>query len=264
LAAAKGDWGISKDEYYKDNVEATQVLLEEGVRAGVKDWLFYSTVSVHGPSEQGVNEDASFSPIEPYGASKANAERLFWDYASNHVDARVLIIRPSVVFGPENPADTNIYRLMEAIYTGRFVMVGPGEAVKSTSYITNLIAATRFLMDRHARGIEAYIYVDEPPMTTGEMVNMIYEMLGRSSPSLHIPLSVAAPVARVSDVLADITGVDLPITSARIRKFNRSTYFDGNAIREEGFEQPIGMPEAFRNTLEWHLKAVHDQSLSET
>jgi nucleoside-diphosphate-sugar epimerase len=262
LAAAKGDWGISEEEYYRDNVEATRVLLEAGIEAGVKDWVFYSTVSAHGPSDEGADEDASFTPIEPYGASKADAERLFWDYADDHPDARVLIIRPSVVFGPENPDSTNIYRLMEAIYTRRFVMVGPGRAIKSTSYITNLIEATRFLMNQHTDGIDAYIYVDEPSMTTGEMVDMIYDMLGRSQPSLHIPLSVAAPIATVSDLIADVTGINLPITSARIKKFNRSTYFDASAIRDEGFQQPVNMPEAFRRTLEWHLDTVHDESLS--
>ncbi|HHP7239289.1 NAD-dependent epimerase/dehydratase family protein [Longibacter sp.] len=261
LAAAKGDWGISKEEYFQDNVEATRVLIEEGTREGVNDWVFYSTVSVHGPSDEGVDEGASFTPIESYGASKADAERLFWEYADEHPDARVLIIRPSVVFGPENPDSTNIYRLMEAIYTRRFVMVGPGNAIKSTSYITNLIEATRFLMKHHTDGIEAYIYVDEPPMTTGEMVRMIYDMLGRSQPSLRIPLSVAAPIATVSDLIAKISGIDLPITSARIKKFNRSTYFDAEAIRDEGFRQPVDMREAFRRTLEWHLDAVHDESL---
>jgi len=263
LAAAKGDWGISEDEYYQDNVEATRVLLEEGTKAGVKDWVFYSTVSVHGPSDEGVDEDASFAPIEPYGASKADAERLFWEYAAEHPDARVLIIRPSVVFGPENPDSTNIYRLMEAIYARRFVMVGPGDAVKSTSYITNLIEATGFLMDHHTEGIEAYIYVDKPAMTTGEMVTMIYEMLGRSRPSLRIPLSVAAPIATVSDLIADLSGIDLPITSARIRKFNRSTYFDAEAIREEGFDQPVSMREAFYKTLQWHLGTVHGESMDQ-
>jgi nucleoside-diphosphate-sugar epimerase len=261
LAAAKGDWGISEQEYYRDNVEATRVLLEAGAEAGVKDWVFYSTVSVHGPSEEGVDEDASFTPIEPYGASKADAERLFWKYADEYPNARVLIVRPSVVFGPENPDSTNIYRLMEAIYTRRFVMVGPGNAIKSTSYITNLIEATRFLMEQHTDGIDAYIYVDEPPMTTGEMVHMIYEMLGRSQPSLRVPLSVAAPIATVSDLLADVTGIDLPITSARIKKFNRSTFFDAEAIRDEGFQQPVSMREAFRRTLAWHLDAVHNEAL---
>jgi len=141
-------------------------------------------------------------------------------------------------------------------------MVGSGNAIESTSCITNLVEATRFLMEQHVNGIGACIYVDEPPITTGDMVHIIYDMFERSQPSLPIPLSVAAPIATVSDLLAEVTGIDLPITSARIAKFNRSIYFNAEAIRDEGFQQPVSMRETFRRTLEWHLDAVHDEALS--
>src|SRR5437870_5622513 len=36
LAAAKGDWGIKADEFFRDNVDATRVLISEGKKAGVR------------------------------------------------------------------------------------------------------------------------------------------------------------------------------------------------------------------------------------
>ena len=254
LAAAKGDWGISEDEYYRDNMEATRVLIEAGKEAGVNNWVFYSTVSVMGPSREAISKDAGFNPINSYGASKAEAEQLFHDLAAEDPEARILIIRPSVVYGPGNPPSTNIYRLIDAIYTGRFAMVGPGEAIKSTSTIENLLAATLFLMERMERGVQTYIYVDEPALSTGELVERICQLLDKTPPSWHIPLSIASPIATVSDFAASVTGIDLPITAARIEKFNRSTNFDASAIRELGFEQPISNTEALRATVEWHLR----------
>ncbi len=156
LAAAKGDWGISKDEYYRDNLEVTRNVIEAGVEAGVEDWIFYSTVSTLGPHHEPVDEDADFNAINPYGASKAEAEKLFHQLAEENSEARILIIRPSVVYGPGNPPSTNIYRLVDAIYNRRFAMVGPGDAIKSTSYIENLLEATLFLMERMERGIQTY------------------------------------------------------------------------------------------------------------
>ena len=259
LAAAKGDWGISEDEYYRDNLQATRVLIDAGKKAGVKDWVFYSTVSVMGPSHEAIGEEASFAPMNPYGASKAEAEQLFRELAAEDPEARVLIIRPSVVYGPGNPDSTNIYRLIDAIYRGRFVMVGPGEAIKSTSYIENLLDATLFLMQRMKSGVQTYIYVDEPALTTGQLVERIYHMLGKQEPSWHLPLSVASPIAKVSDVTAAVSGIDLPITAARIEKFNRSTNFDGSAIRAEGFEQSISNEAALQKTIAWHLKHVYDE-----
>jgi nucleoside-diphosphate-sugar epimerase len=262
LAAAKGDWGISEEEYYRDNLEATRTVIEAGVEAGVKDWVFYSTVSTLGPHHQSVGEGASFSPINPYGASKAEAEKLFHQLAEEEPDARILIIRPSVVYGPGNPPGTNIYRLIDAIHNRRFAMVGPGEAIKSTSYIENLLEATLFLMERMECGVQTYIYVDEPALTTGTLVERIYRLLGKTPPSWHIPLSVASSIAAVSDVAADLTGIDFPITAARIEKFNRSTNFDASKIREKGFEQPVSNEEALRRTVEWHLHHEYGKSLS--
>jgi nucleoside-diphosphate-sugar epimerase len=261
LAAAKGDWGISEEEYYRDNLEATRAIIEAGKDAGVKDWVFYSTVSTLGPHHAPVDEGADFNAINPYGASKADAEKLFHQLASEDPEARVLIIRPSVVYGPGNPPSTNIYRLVDAIYNRRFAMVGPGDAIKSTSYIENLLAATIFLMERMERGVQTYIYVDEPALTTGTLVERIYKLLGRSPPSWHIPLTVATPIATVSDWTADLTGIDLPITAARIEKFNRSTNFDASKIREDGFEQPVSNEDALRRTIEWHLHHEYGEPL---
>jgi len=263
LAAAKGDWGISEEEYYRDNLEATRVLIEAGKEADVKDWVFYSTVSVMGPSHDAIGERAEFDPINPYGASKADAEKLFHQLAAEDPEARVLIIRPSVVYGPGNPDSTNIYRLIDAIYNNRFAMVGAGEAIKSTSYIDNLLAATLFLMERMERGVQTYIYVDEPALSTGQLVERIYKLLGKEPPSWHIPLSVASPIATVSDFAASVTGIDFPITAARIEKFNRSTNFDASAIRELGFEQPVSNEEALRTTVEWHLQHEYGGAVPE-
>ena len=261
LAAAKGDWGISKQEYYRDNLEATQALIEAGRQSEVKNWVFYSTVSTLGPHHDPVGENADFDPVNPYGASKAEAEKLFHQLAEDDPETRTLIIRPSVVYGPGNPPSTNIYRLVDAIYNRRFAMVGPGEAIKSTSYIENLLEATLFLMERMERGVQSYIYVDEPALTTGQLVERIYKLLGKTPPSWHIPLSVASPIATVSDFAADLTGIDFPITAARIEKFNRSTNFDASKIREEGFEKPVSNEEALQKTVEWHLRHEYGESL---
>jgi len=254
LAAARGDWGISEEEYYHDNVETTRSLIEAGRDEEIHDWIFYSTVSTMGPSDVPLDEEAELQPQIPYGRSKAEAERLFQALARECPSCRILVVRPSAVYGPENPPDTNIYRLIEAISAGRFVMVGKGRTRKTTSYIENLIAATTFLTDRLSEGLQTYIYVDDPVFSTSTLVQKIYRLLEKRPPSWRIPLSVAKPMASLADLGAKLTGIDFPITAARIEKFCTSTYFDGSAIRELGFEQPVSNGEALRRTVNWHLR----------
>jgi nucleoside-diphosphate-sugar epimerase len=268
LAAAKGDWGISDEEYALDNVVATATLLECAHRAGVRRWVFYSTVSVLGPSDTALDEGAPRRPANPYGASKAECESLLERYAAKTRDARIVVIRPSVVFGPGNPDNTNIYRLIDAIDRNRFVMIGRGGEVKTTSYIDNLLDAHAFLAERERRrpatGVEIFHYVDEPGETTAELVTRIDALLGRRPRRFRLPLALAAPLALAGDAAASLLRVDLPITSARVRKFCTATNFAARRIRAEGFVQAVGNAEALRRTVEWHRAQATSRETSTT
>jgi nucleoside-diphosphate-sugar epimerase len=255
LAAAKDDWGLSDREYFDDNVNATRRLLDAGIERGIKDWLFYSSVAVLGSSSEALSESAPLSPKGAYGESKAAGEKLFHKLAADDPSARVVIVRPSVVFGPNNPPNTNVYRLIDSIYHNRFVMVGKGDAIKTTSYIENLIACTLFLIDRMAPGVQTFIYVDEPKLSTAAMVREICALLQKPLPKWSIPLGVAAPLAHLADVAALVARRDLPITAARIKKFCRPTNFDATKLRHFGLEQPVSMAEALRRSVEWYLTA---------
>jgi nucleoside-diphosphate-sugar epimerase len=133
-------------------------------------------------------------------------------------------------------------------------MIGDGAAQKTTSYIDNLLAANFFLLDQAGAGVETYIYVDEPILSTRELVNIIYDALGRNPIRWSLPLSIARPIAKVSDVAASVTGIDFPITASRIEKFCTSTIFDASAIREIGFTQPVDNEEAVRETVRWQIE----------
>jgi nucleoside-diphosphate-sugar epimerase len=88
-------------------------------------------------------------------------------------------------------------------------------------------------------------------------VDDIYRLLGKRRPGVRIPLGLAKSIAWVADVAADWTGINFPITAARIEKFNTSTNYDASAIREEGFEQPVEIEEALEKTVNWHLENVN-------
>lgn len=257
LAAARNDWGISRGQYYLDNLEATRTLMSAANAAGIRRWLFYSTVSALGASGDALTEESPLRPDNPYGASKAACEELFDRYVAEEPNAHVVTLRPSMVFGPGIPQNNNFFRLVRSIHRGRFVMVGNGRAVKTTSFIDNLLDAHMFLMGRQltrgGRGHEVYQYVDGPGRTTAWIVEQVYKNLDKPASRLRVPLAIASPLAMVADLTAAVLRFDLPITRARIRKFCTPTNFSAKKIQNLGFNQRVSDEHAIRQTVQWYL-----------
>lgn len=258
LAAAKDDWGIDDETFHFENYEVTRRLLADANERGIRRWFFYSSVAAIGPSDEPLDEEAPLTPNEAYGVSKARAEALFREKVEGERDFSCTILRPSIVFGPGNFHYTNVYRLIEAIRTHQFLMVGDGGAIKTTSYIENVVEATLFLMRQMTSGMQTYNYVDWPVRPTADLVSDIYRILGKRQPRIRVPVGLAKALTYGVDWVAEWTGINFPITAARIEKFNTSTNYDASALRKVGFEQPVDIETALHRTIEWHLRHVED------
>jgi GlcNAc-P-P-Und epimerase len=253
LAAARVDWGVSAEGYLRDNALATERLIEVGVKAGIDDWVFYSSVSVHAANDTPLGEDEGLHPEGIYGKSKARAEAAFRRLSSSDPGQRVTVIRPSAIFGPGHPPDTNVYRLIEAVKAKRFFMVGDGSTPKSLTYMENLIDATFFLMDRPDReGFREYIVVEGPVMSTRDIVQTIQKGLSSHGRIPRIPAAVASLVGFAGDVAGALLKIDVPVNRDRIRKFRRPTNYSSRRLREEGFEFRVDQRDALHRTSEWH------------
>ncbi len=157
------------------------------------------------------------------------------------------------MFSEGQPTNTNLYRLIEAIRRRRFVLIGDGSEIKTTSYLHNVVDAALWLYDDLCSGgIKIYNYVDEPRLTTRQMVDIIRTELGVRHPLPRLPLGLVERPARVLDWLGGCVGRDFPITAARIRKFCTATNFDASRIRRAGFVPHCSSIEALVRTARWH------------
>lgn len=252
LVAAHRDFGVSVSEYNDINVNGTHNVLSGCAKHGISKFVFYSSVAVYGSQPAPTTETTTPCPDSPYGRSKLAAEQVVAEWANAESNRQVAIIRPTLIFGPENYA--NMYNLIDKICRKRFVFVGSGNDVKSVAYVENLAAATLFCLSNLKRGVVVYNYVDEPQMTTRQMVERIAEYAGVSIPGLTIPLSAAMAGTYMFDILGRVIGHDFPVTAARIKKFCTSTHHTAEKIRKDGFNQPVSLEEGFRQTVEWYLE----------
>lgn len=252
LAAAHHDFGIDRTTYFGVNEGAAEVLCTAMDAAGVRDVCFYSSVAIFGDAPEPHHEDAPTAPNNDYGASKLAGERVFRRWAESAPGRRALIVRPTVTFGPGNFA--NMFSLIRQIDSGLFVQVGAGDNVKSLSYVENLVDATLFLWDQPpASPFEAYHWVEKPDMTSGQIAVAISTTLGRGVPRLRIPLGVAVVLAAPFDLVIRLTGRNLPISSARVRKLAADrTKFEADKVRAAGFRPRVTLDEGIRRMVAWY------------
>jgi nucleoside-diphosphate-sugar epimerase len=97
------------------------------------------------------------------------------------------------------------------------------------------------------RGV--FNYVDMPDMTVAELDRFIYHELGRRPPSFRLPLAFGMAAAWPFDVLASITGWNLPVTQARVAKLNTPTRFSAAKVHATGFQPRITLVEGLRRTI---------------
>jgi nucleoside-diphosphate-sugar epimerase len=252
LAGAHHDFGIARETFFSVNEMGAQVLSAAASEAGLKNICFFSTVAVYGATPEPRHEAAPTLPISPYGESKLLAERVFQRWTQAGDSRRCLVVRPTVVFGPGNFA--NMYTLIRLVDSGLFLRVGPGDNVKSLAYVENLVDGVLYLWQKPAENaFEIFNYVDKPDLDTRRLLGVIYHALGRQPPVLHLPLSLALVGALLFDLMIKISGRNLPISTARIRKMSAQTKFESDKIRQAGFQPKMTLIDGIDRMTRWYL-----------
>ena len=127
--------------YTRNNIDATQKLLEYYKDRDIRKLIFASSSSVYGNVALPMVEDGATSPVSPYGVSKLAGERichLYWE----SFGLPVISLRFFTVFGPRQRPDMLIYRLINAaMYCRRVTVYGDGEQTRDFTYIDDVVDA---------------------------------------------------------------------------------------------------------------------------
>lgn len=138
-------WGKDFDRYVRDNVIATQRLLEAALHAqNLKKFVFASSSSVYGQFKADkVKEDHPTQPFSPYGVTKLAAEQLCEVYAQNY-GLNVTRLRLFTVYGPRQRPDMAFAQLMKATLRGsEFIMYGDGNQERDYTYIDDVVESMK-------------------------------------------------------------------------------------------------------------------------
>lgn len=136
-------WGSQFDKYVRDNVIATQRLLESLKGSPIRRFVFAGSSSVYGDAEMfPTKESALPRPVSPYGVTKLAAEHLTHLYTRNF-DIPAVSVRYFTVYGPRQRPDMAFARFMEALAAGHEIEIyGDGEQTREFTYVSDAVEGT--------------------------------------------------------------------------------------------------------------------------
>ena len=247
LAAEHRDDVRPVSRYHETNVEGARQVCLAARDSKVQTLIFTSSVAVYGFQPFAVDEEGPFEPFNPYGETKLLAEGIYRDWAVEDPARKLVIIRPTVVFGEGNRG--NVYNLLRQIASGRFIMVGAGTNRKSMAYVGNVADALVHSLSLGS-GIHVFNYADTPDMNMNELVGLVNRSLGHPTPNrLRIPFRLAMAGGCILDGIARITGRTFPISAVRVRKFCENTQIKASRIQSSGFDPRFSLEEAMNTTI---------------
>jgi nucleoside-diphosphate-sugar epimerase len=174
------------DLYYKVNVNATVQLAELAVKAGVKRFVFVSSVKAGGCPAFGVcaSDSDQGVPEGIYGKTKREAELRLLEIGKES-GMHVSIIRPSLVYGPN--VKGNLKLMLSGIGGGWFPPLPETGNRRSMIHVDDLVRAILLVAeDKRANG-EIFIATDGISYSSREIYNSMCNVAGKSIPKWSVP-----------------------------------------------------------------------------
>jgi nucleoside-diphosphate-sugar epimerase len=145
LAAQPGvrtSWGDDFSIYTRNNIDATQRLLETVKNISLKKFIYASSSSVYGLSPQlPMTETQTLHPFSPYGVTKLAGEQLCFLYHKNY-GIPCVSLRFFTVYGPGQRPDMAFHRFLNIIGEDKEIKIyGDGQQTRDFTYIDDIIRA---------------------------------------------------------------------------------------------------------------------------
>jgi nucleoside-diphosphate-sugar epimerase len=188
------------------NVDGTLQLARQAAAAGVRRFIFLSSIKVNGdytkPSEafsseissgrlklllQQLGKDTISNQLDSYTLSKFEAEQGLKKIAEK-TNMEVVIIRPPLVYG--DGVKGNFLKMMKWIYGGIPLPLGSIENQRSLVYIDNLISLIKLCIEHPSAVNQTFLVSDGQDLSTSQLFRHLAPLLGKESRLINFPQRV--------------------------------------------------------------------------
>jgi nucleoside-diphosphate-sugar epimerase len=235
-------------EFHRANALATRHLAEQAAAAGVRRFVFLSSVKVNGErsGDRPFTEADPPAPEDAYGRSKRAAEQALREVAAAS-SLEVVVIRPPLVYGPGVKA--NFLRLLRLVDRGVPLPLASVKNRRSLVSLWNLCDLIATCASHPAAAGETFLVSDQRDLSTPELVRRIAGAMGRRALLFPVPVPALALAARLlgqGDAVERLVG-SLQADSAK-------------ATRLLGWTPRVSVGDGLRRTVEWYLASDGDQT----
>lgn len=184
-------------EFRTTNVNATITLANQAAEAGVKRFIYLSSIKVNGEETTGTrvfSADDTPAPVDPYAISKYEAE-LALQSVSAATGMDVVIIRPPLVYGPGVKA--NFMKMMKWLARGLPLPLGAIHNSRSLVALDNLVDFILICIEHPSASGQVFLVSDGDDMSTTVLLKRLSIALGVSSRLMPVPVFLIRLAARI-------------------------------------------------------------------
>lgn len=239
-----------RDEYEAVNVLGTRHIVDAAVENDASRVVFFSTISVYGPTDGSAvyDEQTPPAPRTLYAHTKVAAEEIALAARRPNGEPLAVVLRLAAVYGPEMKG--NYRQLVEALRRGLFVPIGNGRNRRTIIHVEDVARAAVLAAQTGSAG-KIFNVTDGQIHTFDEIVAALCNALERRPPRWHLPVSPFRWLLRLTDRGFALLNWQPPIGEATLDKLVEDVAVSGDRIQQELCFQPeIDLMQGWQKTVQ--------------
>lgn len=184
----------SDDDFKRINEAATRILFEKAVTAGVKHFVFFSTVGIYGQNASAtkISVDQRESPNNPYALSKYNSE-IYMRQRGAETDINVIALRLPMIYGAQAPGS---FRTLLRAAQSRLPLPFAGAKNKRSMISVDHVAALVTQIALNPQNFSGtHLVTDGSCFSTREIVSSIRKRQNKNPRLFWFPATLARLIA---------------------------------------------------------------------
>jgi nucleoside-diphosphate-sugar epimerase len=237
------------EEFLRVNAGSTRAALEACLAEApeLRRFVLAGSMAAAGPSRVPRSEDEPLSPVEPYGVSKAEAERIAFGYANR---LPVSVARPPRIMGPGDRENLLFFRLARARLALSF-----GDRPLSWIDVDDCARGFLALAERPEAAGRPFFLASGETTTAAGIMEEAARALGVRPFRLPMPAALLRALAAAADAVTDATGRKLPLNRKLAKQILAPGWVcDPSRAREQlGFEARTPLADSIGRAARWYV-----------